>query len=213
MWRMLCFLLLVVGTPASARDETPLTVVGLHGRDEGGLRALLARQYDPASPDFHRWLTPSEFGRRFGARGRDVRHASRWLRGRGCRVRRFTNRQLLVCAGATVDAVPAELAAEVADLVGPGGPPLRLHLVDHGIHPLLTQTGEFFFTPDEFTRVYNLTPIRGAGIDGSGQRIGIVGFTTIDPADVGTFRDIFSLPPLALQQVGRVHLPNTPLEQ
>src|SRR5262245_38423384 len=211
MWRILLFLLLVAGAAAEARDDTPTAVVALRGRDEGGLRALLARQQDPASPDFHRWLTPSEFGRRFGARGRDLRRASRWLRRRGCRVRRFTNRQLLACTGAHVDAVPPDLASQVVDLVGPDGPPLRLHLVDGGVHPLITRMGQFLFTPDEFALVYNLTPIRSAGIDGSGQRIGILGFTLIDPTDVDTFRAIFGLPPLDLLQVGRVRAPGLPV--
>src|SRR5438552_10306555 len=29
------------------------------------LESLLAAQQDPASPSFHRWITPEEFGRRF----------------------------------------------------------------------------------------------------------------------------------------------------
>src|SRR5947209_13885995 len=32
---------------------------------QSALQQLLASQQDPKSPDYHRWLTPSEFGLRF----------------------------------------------------------------------------------------------------------------------------------------------------
>ena len=35
-------------------------------RDTAGLEALLKAQHDPASPSFHKWLTPQQFGQRFG---------------------------------------------------------------------------------------------------------------------------------------------------
>ena len=33
---------------------------------EASLRALLAAQQDPASPSYHKWLTPAQFGQQFG---------------------------------------------------------------------------------------------------------------------------------------------------
>src|SRR5258708_1749874 len=32
---------------------------------QDGIRQLLARQQDPSSPDYHKWLTPEEYGDRF----------------------------------------------------------------------------------------------------------------------------------------------------
>src|SRR5262249_53999299 len=166
--RLPLLLALVLAWPAAglARNE-PRTLVALRGRDEAGLRALLARQQDPASADFARWLTPAEFGRRFGASGRDLRRVSRLLRARGCRVRRFASRQLLSCAGPRV-AVDLALEPPITDVIDPDeGPAVTTHLV---VHPLSVVQGNFYVTPDEFARVYNLTPLRAAGIDGSGQR-------------------------------------------
>ena len=34
---------------------------------ERTLQALLAAQQDPKSPQYHQWLTPAEYGQRFGA--------------------------------------------------------------------------------------------------------------------------------------------------
>ena len=44
------------------------------------LNALLDRLQDPASPDFHRWLTPEQFGARFGAAPADIARITSWLR-------------------------------------------------------------------------------------------------------------------------------------
>src|SRR5271170_825424 len=40
---------------------------------EQALQQFIARQYDPHSPDFHRWLTPQQFGAEFGPSSDDIR--------------------------------------------------------------------------------------------------------------------------------------------
>src|SRR6185312_8563712 len=40
-------------------------VVGLNVHDEQELRNLIARQSDPSSSDYHRFITPAEFNERF----------------------------------------------------------------------------------------------------------------------------------------------------
>src|SRR6185503_12914431 len=44
---------------------------------------LLRAQVDPASPQFHHWLSPGEVGERFGAMPGDVAMVSGWLRDQG----------------------------------------------------------------------------------------------------------------------------------
>ena len=48
--------------------------------------ALLAAQLDPASPSYHRWLTPEQYAQRFGARPEDIAHATGWLSQQGLQV-------------------------------------------------------------------------------------------------------------------------------
>lgn len=45
--------------------------------------ALLEELHDPASPNYQRWLTPSEIGRRFGASDAAIATASAWLQAQG----------------------------------------------------------------------------------------------------------------------------------
>ena len=40
---------------------------------------LLARLYDPSSPSYHQWLTPDEYGARFGPSDEDLNSAIEWL--------------------------------------------------------------------------------------------------------------------------------------
>src|SRR5262249_31517288 len=52
-------------------------------RDAAALDALLAEQADAHAPGYRRWITPGEFGERFGLAAVDYEAAVRWLRRRG----------------------------------------------------------------------------------------------------------------------------------
>ena len=50
---------------------------------EVDLEQFLGDQQNPSSPQFHRWLTPEQFGERFGASLEDVALVTAWLEGHG----------------------------------------------------------------------------------------------------------------------------------
>jgi subtilase family serine protease len=50
---------------------------------QADLDALLAAQQNPASPQFHQWLTPAEFGARFGMADADLAKVENWLQSQG----------------------------------------------------------------------------------------------------------------------------------
>lgn len=56
---------------------------------QADLKALLEDQQDPSSPQYHHWLTPAEFGARFGIGQDDLDKVIAWLQGSG-----FTNVQV-----------------------------------------------------------------------------------------------------------------------
>jgi subtilase family serine protease len=47
------------------------------------LEQFIGRQYDPRSADFHRWLTPQQFGAAFGPAAQDIETVTQWLRQHG----------------------------------------------------------------------------------------------------------------------------------
>lgn len=50
---------------------------------QADLDNLLAEQQDPSSPEYHHWLTPEQFGARFGLSAADMVKVSAWLTGQG----------------------------------------------------------------------------------------------------------------------------------
>jgi subtilase family serine protease len=50
---------------------------------QADLDALIAAQQDPSSPQYHQWLTPAQFGARFGLADSDLAAAQSWLQQQG----------------------------------------------------------------------------------------------------------------------------------
>lgn len=63
------------GLPAATRVSID---VELRSRDAAALAALIAAQRNPASPEFHRWLTPASFAARFGPDDAEAAAVERW---------------------------------------------------------------------------------------------------------------------------------------
>src|SRR5271157_69034 len=73
-----------------ASGDLPMDRMLLHLKStpeqEAALEQLLAEQQDPQSANYHRWLSPEEFGEQFGVSQEDLDAIARWLEGHGFRV-------------------------------------------------------------------------------------------------------------------------------
>ena len=67
----------------TARLERMLLMLGPSADQEQAIEKLLDSQQDPTSPTYHHWLTPEEFGQKFGPSPQDVQSVSAWLQSRG----------------------------------------------------------------------------------------------------------------------------------
>jgi len=63
--------------------ERMMLLLGSSPAQQESLEQLLAAQQDPASSNYHRWLTPQEFGEQFGPAPQDVETVTAWLRSHG----------------------------------------------------------------------------------------------------------------------------------
>ena len=72
--------------PAVASTSQVSFDVFLPLRNKADLSALLAAQHDPASPQFHKWLTPAQFAERFGPTRLQMARLANVLRARGLAV-------------------------------------------------------------------------------------------------------------------------------
>ena len=50
---------------------------------QAALEQLLTEQQDPASPNYHNWLTPEAYAERFGTSAADLEKVTAWLRSQG----------------------------------------------------------------------------------------------------------------------------------
>src|SRR5215831_4309998 len=69
--------------PPDLRLDRMILVLGPDASQQTSLDALLQSQQDFASPLFHHWLTPQEFGTSFGVSDADLFQVLQWLQGHG----------------------------------------------------------------------------------------------------------------------------------
>src|SRR5882724_2718123 len=77
--------------PADLPMERMQLVLTRSAEQETDLQALLAAQQDSSSPQYHQWLTPEQFGQRFGVSDEDVQKITGWLEGNGFHVDQVAN--------------------------------------------------------------------------------------------------------------------------
>jgi subtilase family serine protease len=191
------------------------------------LEQLLAEQQDPASSNYHKWLTPEAYASRFGASADDVAAVTDWLKSEGFTVRYTARGRDFVSVSGTAGAVQSAFRTEIHRYLAGGAthfanasdislpaaiaPMLAGILGLHDFHPraprktaVATYTdgdGANFLVPDDYATIYDLAPLYQFGYTGAGQKIVIVGQSDIDPTDIATFRSAFGLPPHDIQVI------------
>ncbi|HEV2699596.1 MAG TPA: protease pro-enzyme activation domain-containing protein, partial [Terriglobales bacterium] len=73
-----------------------LLVLKRSPEQQTALHKLLDDQHDKASPNYHKWLTPDEFGREFGTADQDVGVVSGWLSSHGFQVDRVSHGRTVI---------------------------------------------------------------------------------------------------------------------
>ncbi len=106
-------------------------------------------------------------------------------------------------ANTTDPSIPAALAPVVKGIVALHSFPKQSHIRNNGQYRRINATGElkplftygnpanYALAPDDFNTIYN---VKAAGLDGTGQKIAIVGQSNINIQDVRDFRTLFGLP-------------------
>jgi Pro-kumamolisin, activation domain/Bacterial Ig-like domain (group 3) len=86
---------------------------------ETALRQFLHNAHTAGSPQYHHWLTPEEYGQRFGATDDDLQVVSGWLQAQGFTVNRVTRSRGMVEFSGTAGNVRAALHTEIHKYVAP----------------------------------------------------------------------------------------------
>jgi len=206
-----------------AADQT-LPAVSLYFNmteaQQADLTQLLQDQQNPASPQYHHWLTPEQFGARFGLTDADLEKVQAWLTSKGMRVvevasgRNYVTisgnlRQIEAAFGTSIHSVsfqeerhfsnlsdpqlPTPIAGLVAGITGLNDFKPRAHSIAKA-HFTSSVSGVHLITPGDFRTIYNVNPLLTQNIDGDGISIAVVGQTDISQSDVRAFRVAAGLP-------------------
>jgi subtilase family serine protease len=85
--------------PASLPMKRMLLVLKRSPDQETALTQLLDSQQDKASPNYHKWLTPEQFGKQFGPADTDIQTITAWLQSHGFEVGATKGRTVLEFSG------------------------------------------------------------------------------------------------------------------
>jgi hypothetical protein len=189
---------------------------------QAALKQLLAAQQDPSSPSYHQWLTPEEFGNRFGLNQSDIARISHWLESEGfsivevarghnwisfsgtagqvqhtfhTQIHHVTHDGEEFFANVTEPSIPMALQGVVTGFLGLDNFKSKSAIVKPKARPAYTDPGSnTYLSPDDIATIYDLTPLYKSGIDGTGQKIAILGQTDVHMSDIEQFRSGFGLP-------------------
>lgn len=84
------------------------------------LEQFVASQQNPASPDYHRWLTPDQFAARFGASQSDIDQTTAWLKSQGLVVESVSNSRNWIAFSGTAAQMGGALHTEFHRFVSGG---------------------------------------------------------------------------------------------
>lgn len=184
------------------------------------LEQFIDRLHDPASPDFHHWLTAEELGKQFGPAQQDIDKVVDWLRTHGFHIGTVYKSGMLIDFAGTAAQVReafhteihrfaidgAEYTANASDpripaelepvMMGPSS----LHSFHRHAHRSRTHLTEpfqgvtqYYLTPADFATIYNVGPLWAAGITGAGQTVAVLEDSDMSMSDWQTFVSSFGL--------------------
>jgi subtilase family serine protease len=185
-------------------------------QQEAAFQQLLADQLNPASPNYHRWLTPAEVGEQFGLSQDDIAAVTAWLQSQGLHVTFVSPSRIFIGFGGKAGDLGRAFQTELHnyrvnsdELVSVASDPMipqALAPVIKAVRGLYTVADKPLFhsrlgslpSPDltiTAGSTYFVAPADFATIydlpateTGAGETIGIVGRSRTDFADFANFR-------------------------
>jgi len=200
--------------PQNVRLDHMLLLLQPSPAQSTALQTFLAEVNNSASPAFHHWLTPAQFGQQFGPSSDTVAALTTWLTGQGLTVDAVAQGHQWIEISGTVATVeqafrtriesyrtgtdtryanavplsaPANLAPSIAGLVSISG-------IEATTPATPPQASTAAITPAQLVSAYNLAPLYARGLNGTGESIAIAARAPVDATSLAAFRAAHSLP-------------------
>jgi len=184
---------------------------------EAALASFIDELHDPASPNFHKWLTAAQFGELYGPAASQIAAVSDWLRSYGFTVNTVYPSGMSIDFSGTAGQVTSAFGTEIhrlsvngvnhiANMSDPRIPELFAPLVAgifslHDFSPSKMKLPVARYTipvqvvvPADLAVIYDLKAAFAAGYTGKGQTIAVIEDSDLfDSADWDTFRGALGL--------------------
>lgn len=223
--------------PSSAPTGSLILTLKRSDAQEASLQQFLANVHTKGNASYHHWLTPAQFGQKFGISDSDLAQVKSWLQSQGFTIQRVgagrtaiefsgTTGQVATAfhtslhtyvvngethhANATDPQIPAALAPVIAGVsrLNDFHPQSQMKLLGRAHFDSTTRrvtpewttptdsgSTAYAIGPADFATQYDLTPLYQAGVNGSGQTIGILNESNINLNLVQSYRALFNLDP------------------
>src|ERR1035437_2226566 len=189
-------------------------------QQEQAAAQLVADLHNPKSPNFHKWLTASEFGKNFGVAEADIQTIAAWLQSHGFTVNSvYPNGMVIDFSGSagqvrrafhtSIHNLNVNGVSHIANFSDPQLPaalaPAVAGVVSmHDFQPRAMKRAKYTFNyqgqtnwalvPADLATIYDLNPLFAQGITGAGQTIVVIEDSDLySSADWNTFRTTFGL--------------------
>jgi subtilase family serine protease len=185
---------------------------------------LLAQQQDRKSPNYHKWITAEQYADRFGLSQNDMQQITGWLTAQGfsmvqaahgrnwvsftgtaaqvesafgTEIHQYKVNGELHYANATAPMIPAALSGIVAGVRGLDDfhpKPLGVRRMRPNYYSSSQQFD--YLAPGDIYTIYDINPLLNAAtaINGTGQKLAVMGQIEIFLSDINDFRTGFGLP-------------------
>jgi subtilase family serine protease len=179
------------------------------------LDQLLSDLQNPASPQYHQWLTPAQYATQFGLSSADLATVKAWLNSQGFTINTVANGgQFISFSGTAAQAqtafgtsihnvsydgethyanvtnasIPVAIAAVVSGVAGLQN--FRFKPRVHALRPAFTSSvsGNHYIAPGDAYTIYGSNALLNSGVNGTGVKIAVTGQVDINPADIAAFQ-------------------------
>ncbi len=186
--------------PSELLMQRMLLILKRSVEQESALAELMADQQNAASPNYHKWLTPEQFGARFGPSDSDIQTVTSWLQSHGFQVAKVSKGKIAIEFSGTAAQVKDAFRTEIHKFVVNGEThyanasdpqiPAALTPVVHGLAPLNNfRPKPAHHTVGEYTRSIGSTEVKSFKPEFTTSG----GFFAIGPTD---FAMIYNVLPL-----------------
>ncbi len=185
---------------------------------EAAVKQFVDQLHNPASANFHRWVTAQQFGERFGLAQQDLDTVTSWLTSQGFVVNHVYPNLVVDISGSVAQVnrafhteihhlsvkgeahianisdplIPAALSPVIAGIASLNN--FRPHRMSHPVPSYTLNSNYQVVTPADLQTIYDITPVYQAGLTGKGQTIVVLEDTDVySTGDWHVFRKTFGL--------------------